>query len=147
MTLPYESAKGGNAAFGEIQRLLDKFGADNFGVQQRNTDGVTLIAFEYRGVPVQIEVSWRDYADRYLEKNPYHNRRQSTSAEWTERALDHAKRVAPSILRDYVKAQLTLVECGSLSFEEVFFAQLVAPDGRRVIDLARNNLKLLEFKK
>jgi hypothetical protein len=39
-----------------------------------------------------------------------------------------------SILRDWVKGQLTAVECGILSFEAVFMPYMLTNDGRPLIE-------------
>jgi len=39
-----------------------------------------------------------------------------------------------SILRDWIKGQVTAVECGILSFEAVFFPYMLTSDGRPLIE-------------
>jgi hypothetical protein len=39
-----------------------------------------------------------------------------------------------SILRDWIKGQITAVECGILSFESVFMPYMLTSDGRPVIE-------------
>jgi hypothetical protein len=39
-----------------------------------------------------------------------------------------------SILRDWVKGQVTAVECGILSFETVFMPYMLTSDGRTLIE-------------
>jgi hypothetical protein len=52
---------------------------------------------------------------------------------------------AYSILRDYVKAQITCIEIGALSFENAFLGSLLLADGRTVIERLQET-KLLELK-
>lgn len=39
-----------------------------------------------------------------------------------------------SVLRDWVKGQVTAVECGIMSFEAAFMPHMLLPTGERVID-------------
>jgi hypothetical protein len=39
-----------------------------------------------------------------------------------------------SILRDWVKGQVTAIEIGVLSFDSAFLPHILLPSGRRVID-------------
>jgi len=41
-----------------------------------------------------------------------------------------------SILRDWIKGQVTAIETGILSFEAAFFAQVMLPNGRTVFEHA-----------
>jgi len=45
-----------------------------------------------------------------------------------------------SILRDWIKGQVTAVECGILSFEAVFMPFMLTHDGRPVIERIDNLL-------
>ena len=42
-----------------------------------------------------------------------------------------------SVLRDWTKAQVTAIECGTLTFEAAFLAHMHLPSGERVIDRIR----------
>jgi hypothetical protein len=54
-----------------------------------------------------------------------------------ERQLAQGRISVCSVLRDWVKAQTVAIECGVLQFEEVFMPHMLLPDGRRVIQAAR----------
>jgi hypothetical protein len=45
-----------------------------------------------------------------------------------------------SILRDWIKGQVTAVECGILSFEAVFLPYMLTHDGRPLIERVANLL-------
>ncbi|MDZ7824210.1 MAG: hypothetical protein U5K75_09380 [Ahrensia sp.] len=55
MTLPYESASSGDNAFKEMQRILEKFDCDNFGMQNSNADGVVRITFTHKSATINFE--------------------------------------------------------------------------------------------
>jgi hypothetical protein len=46
-------------------------------------------------------------------------------------ALEQGHVAVNSILRDWIKGQVTAVECGILSFEAVFMPYMLTSDGRR----------------
>ena len=79
-----------------------------------------LLAFTYRGHQVQLRASAHGWADLYLRENPWTNRRRCTRHEWKDRALEQGTIAVNSILRDWVKGQVTAIETGILSFESVF---------------------------
>jgi hypothetical protein len=43
-----------------------------------------------------------------------------------------------SILRDWIKGQVTAIECGILSFEAVFMPCMLAVDGRPLIERVKD---------
>jgi hypothetical protein len=70
----------------------------------------------------------------YLRENPWTYQRRSSKHEWELRALQQGHVVVNSILRDWIKGQVTAVECGILSFEAVFFPFMLTADGRPLIE-------------
>lgn len=137
MALPYENASSGDRAYVEMQRILDKFGCDNFGMMTKNSDGITLVTFTHKSRPICIEASWKGYAAAWLRENPWTDRRKSTQTEWQSRAIAQGKIAVPSMIRDWVKAQVTMVEIGAFEFDEAFLPHIQLSDGRRVIDHAK----------
>lgn len=77
----------------------------------------------------------------YLKENPWTPRRRQTRPEYEQAALRQGHKVTNSILRDWIKGQVTAVECGILSFEAVFMSYMLTSDGRPLIDrLSEANL-------
>lgn len=144
--LPYENASSGDKAYAEMQKVLDKFDCDNFGMMTSNANGTTLIRFTHKDQPICIEASWNGYAQAWLKENPWSNRRNATRDQWTMKALQKGKMAVPSMIRDWVKAQIIMVEIGAFDFEEAFMPHIQLADGRRVIEHARENglLKLTD---
>lgn len=133
--VPYESATSGEAARGEITKILRRFGCSSIGFMDDYTRKEILLAFEHRGVKVQLRASAKGWAAMYLRAHPYTSRyARKTKAEHEARALDQGLIAINSVLRDWVKGQVTAVECGVLSFSEVFLPYMLTSDGRRVID-------------
>ena len=58
----------------------------------------------------------------------------------TKRALDQGTIAVNSILRDWVKGQVTAIETGILTFEHVFMPWMLAADGRPLLEHAMKAL-------
>ncbi len=136
MSLPYESATSGERALGEIQKLLRGFGCSKFGSMADDEAQEILVQFEYRGRPVTVKASIRGYAAAYLRQHPYSPRTRGTRVEWERKAMNIASVAVYSILRDWIKGQITAVETGILAFEGAFLGQIMLPNGRTVLEHA-----------
>lgn len=149
MPLPYESATSGERALGEIQKLLRGFGCSKFGSMIDDGDGTVLVQFEYRGRPVSVKASTKGYAAAWLKAHPYSSRTRNTLAQHQRKALDIASVAVYSILRDWIKGQITAIETGILTFEGAFLGQLLLPTGSTVLEQvqAANMLPALEAPK
>lgn len=134
MSLPYESAASGERALGEIQKLLRAFGCTKFGSMSDDEAREILIQFEYRGRPVSVKASVKGYAAAWLKAHPYSYRSRGTQKEHERKALDIASVAVYSILRDWIKGQVTAIETGILSFEGAFLGQLLLPTGSTVLE-------------
>lgn len=145
MALPYENASSGDKAMAEIQRILQKFGCNKFGTMTDWDAGTLMVQFEWNGQRVTFPASFKGYAEMWLKENPWSNRRQSSQAEWQQKAMEIGSMAVYSILRDWIKAQVVAVETGLITFEEVFLAHLMLPSGMRVIEHAKAN-NLIEKK-
>jgi hypothetical protein len=54
-----------------------------------------------------------------------------------QRAQACGEVAAPSILRDWIKGQVTAVEVGMMPFEHAFMSHILLPTGERLIDKAQ----------
>lgn len=134
MTLPYSTATSGEKALGEIQKLLRGFGCSKFGSMVDDAAGELLVQFEYRGRPVSVKASTKGYAAAWLKANPLGPRTRTTKAEHERKAMEVASVAVYSILRDWIKGQITAIETGVLSFEGAFLGQMLLTNGRTVMD-------------
>lgn len=143
MSIPYETATSGERALAEIQRNLAKFGCHSFGTMIDRERGVTMVQFRHHGRTVSLEASWNGYASMLLKDKPFvPHKTRGTKAEHEAKTLKQAQVSVCSVLRDYVKAQTTAIECGTIQFEAAFLAHLLLPSGERLIDRVRSD-KLL----
>ena len=140
MGLPYENSSVGDKAFGDIERILRKFGCSQFGVLRRWDECVLVIQFRWRERDVVLEASWKGYAEAYLREHPYSSRMRRTRRQHEEMALKQGSIAVCSILRDWVKGQVTAVECGLLSFEAVFLPHMLLPTGHTVLSHVHDKL-------
>lgn len=140
MPLPYENTTSGDKAFTEIQKILRKFDCDNYGIMEKRADQVTLLQFDWNGRTVQVPAHWGGYATAWLREHPYSSRMRCTQAEYKERAAAIAQVAVCSVLRDWVKAQVTMVECQLMTLEEVFMPHMLLPNGQRMVEAAQKLL-------
>jgi len=84
---------------------------------------------------VQLRASARGWADLYRRENPWHNRRRCSEDEWRDKALQQGMVAVNSILRDWVKGQIMVVETGLTEFRHVFLPYMVTAGGETVAEL------------
>jgi hypothetical protein len=92
------------------------------------------VQFTHRGKDVSVKASYRGYAAAWVKAHPHSNRMKATRAQHDKNALEQAKISVCSILRDWVKSQITMIEIGILSFEGAFLGQILLADGKTVLD-------------
>lgn len=132
MPLPYEKAKTGKAAVEEMHKILRAFGAESFGHLENFQKGEVTVQFVYRGIPVSITASSKGYAAAWLRAHPWRPNNGPRVA-YERRALERGQIAVWSILRDWIKGQVTAVECGILSFQGAFLGQILLKSGETVL--------------
>jgi len=140
-TLPYASATSGQKAIEDIRRTIQAFGCSKFAPMEDFHAGTVTIQFEYRGRMVQVSASVKGYASAYLRAHPWTTRMRKTRQQHEEAALKQGQIAVWSILRDWIKGQVTAVETGVLSFDAAFLGQILLPSGETVHEhIAHKNL-------
>lgn len=134
MSLPYETATAGDRALVEVQRILAKFGCASFGTAIDAEHGMTMVTFKWRGRIVRLEASWKGYAQAWLKEHPYKYHYNRTKQDHDQLALERGQKAVCSVLRDWVKGQVTAIECGVISFEAAFMPHMLLSSGERLID-------------
>lgn len=140
--LPYENATSGERALGEIQKILRAFGCTKFGSMIDDEVGEVIVQFERRNQRAEVRASTRGYAAAWLRAHPYSTRMHCTREQHNRKASDVASIAVYSILRDWIKGQVTAIETGILTFEGAFLGQILLPSGKTILDHARDS-KLL----
>jgi hypothetical protein len=139
MTLPYENSTSGERAVNDIQKILRSFGCAKFGHMMDYENGILLMQFEYRSTPVTVKASINGYAAAWLKHNPYSTRMHCTRIEHERKAKSIGGTAVYSVLRDWIKGQITAIETGVLTFEGAFLGQIMLPSGKTVLDTAMEN--------
>lgn len=134
MKLPYEDATAGDKALATAQKILERFGCTSFGTMIDQERQCVIVAFKWRGRNVQLEASWKGYATAWLKAHPLDRARTWDRQKHDRRALEIGRVAVCSCLRDWIKGQVTAVECGIMSFEAVFMPHMLLASGERVID-------------
>ena len=134
MTIPYASATSDMRAREEIRKILTRFGCESIGFMDDNVKHEVLLAFTHRGGQVQMSVSAKGWAAMWLKEKPWTSYGRRTRHEYEQDALRQGHIAVNSILRDWVKAQVTIIESGIVSFEAVFMPFMLTNDGRTVLD-------------
>lgn len=130
--LPYENASSGKRAIEEIQKILRTFGASAVGVMENYAEGEVIVQFQHRDQRVSLRASAKGYAARWLKAHPYNYRMIGSKLDHERKALERGNVAIYSILRDWIKGQVTAIECGLLDFEAAFLGQIMLNDGRTV---------------
>ena len=143
--VPYASATSGDRARDEIERMLRYFGCTQTGwATDWETYSVTL-AFVYHGRAVQLKASAQGWAALYLNENPWNSQRRTKREEYENAALEQGLVAINSILRDWIKGQLTAIETGIFTFDHIFLPYMLMQDGKTVLENKESlTLKLIE---
>lgn len=135
MTLPYENATSGSRALDDIQKILTQYGCQRFGTMTDNEKGEIIVQSNYRGREILVKASVRGYAAAWIKENRYNpGRHRHTLAEHERRATAQAQISTCSILRDWIKGQITAIEVGLLTFDGAFLGQILLPTGKTVLE-------------
>ena len=134
MSVPYAHASSGLKARDEITKMLQRFGCESVGFMDDFAEYSVMLAFRHHDRPVQLKASAKGWAAMYLRENPYTYRRKVNKREYEQAALQQGVVAINSILRDWVKGQITAVECGMLSFEAVFMPHMLTNNGQTVVE-------------
>lgn len=140
-SIPYANATSGDAARGEISRILRRFGCASIGFMDLVAEHSVILQFNHNGREVRLQASAKGWAAMLLKEQPWSTRMRRTRSQYEAYALEQGIIAVNSILRDWVKGQLTAIECGIMSFNEVFMPHMLV-DGVRVVEMAER-MKLL----
>lgn len=134
MSLPYENSTSGQKALGDMQKLLKDFGATSFGFMDDFASGDLIVQFRHRDRNVTVRASAKGYAAAWIKHHPRGGRARGTVQAYHDKALKIGQLAVYSILRDWLKGQITAIETGMMSFEGAFLGQLHLPSGETVLE-------------
>ena len=142
MSLPYETATSGERAVNDMQKILRGFGCGKFGHMMDFDEGVLLVQFEYRGRQVQVKASVNGYAAAWLKEHPFNSWTRISKVAHERKAKEIGGKAVYSILRDWIKGQITAIETGVLSFEGAFLGQILLGSGKTVLETVQEQKML-----
>lgn len=143
MSLPYATATSGQKALEDIQSVLRHFGCSQFGSMMDFERGELLVQFTHQKRTIVVKASFAGYAAAWLRQNPYSSRRRCSKVEHERTAKEVASVAVYSVLRDWIKGQVTAIETGILSFEGAFLGQILLPNGQTVLEMATEKQLLI----
>lgn len=114
----------------EIERTLERYGADQFLYGWQETDAVVRFRMEGRHVafilplPSKLDPTFTEYVSR--------GKLWARTDEAARKLYEQAVRQRWRALALVIKAKLEAVECGITTFEDEFLANIVMPDGKLV---------------
>lgn len=137
--LNYTTTIAPSKTVGEIQAILAKHGATNVMIDYAGGEPVA-IAFT---IPFQ-----QDFLSFRLPSNAegvYQALKKDPKAPNRYKTQEQARRVAWRITKDWVEAQLAIIEAGLASLPEVFFPYLLNAQGQTLFSVfSENNQKFLK---
>ncbi|MBO0719047.1 MAG: hypothetical protein J2P55_17190 [Rhizobiales bacterium] len=144
-SLPYAYARSGRDARDEIIRVLTKLGCTEVGFLDNFEDHTVTLHFKHRSHTVCLRVDAQGWVKLFLRTNPHTSRNKMSREEYEQRIIEQGQISVNSILRDWVKGQVTAIECGIVSFEDVFLPFTMLPSGETVSERVKGrNLLALE---
>ena len=132
----------------EITTLLVRKGAKSV-TSDFNDDGrVKAVSFVMAvgGLPTRflMPANAEGVAKVMLREKPYRPQIRSTKQKYEQKVRQQAERVAWRILKDWVEAQMALIESSQAEAAQVFMPYATARDGRTMYELfVENNQKRL----
>jgi len=138
--VPYEGATSGRKARDEVTKMLRKYGAQSVGYMDEFETKTVMLQFSYMGRNIQMRANAQGWANYYVKQKPHTYRMTRTLHQYEQDALDQGMIAVDSIIRDWVKGQMTAIETGVLTFEGVFMPYMLTNDGRT---LAERSVELL----
>lgn len=127
-----------DTTIGQISRMLSKFGASRIITDYENGE-VASLQFMVTVGAIPIFYKLPANADGVLKTLE----RDGVAKQY--RNIQHARGVAWRIIRDWIEAQLALVDAGQAEIAEVFLPYAIAKDGRTLFEhIQEGQIKLLQ---
>jgi hypothetical protein len=122
---------------GEIQGILARSGARSVMVQYDNQGAPVALIFS-----IMVHGTRIDFRLPSRHTGIYKKLHDNTKIEIRLRTEDQARRVAWRIIKDWVEAQIAIIEAGQAELVEVFLPYAVSNSGKTVYEEFQNNLLL-----
>lgn len=153
--LNYTTKKEASETIGEIQKILSQYDVSGIMTEYEGRQ-VSSVAFKMiiggRIMAFRLPCNWRAVQAVLTEQNANRGYRRGQYGEkYKEKRIDdsdeHAIRVAWRIIKDWVEAQLALVEVNMTTIPQIFLPYAIMKDDRTLADhVAEDPTFLLEGK-
>ena len=135
-------------SIGEISQLLARKGAKSIQTDYSDTGSPTGLAFVMAVGGLLVRFQLPNNAEGVyrviLKDKPYNVNRRCTLEAYQQRIRLQAERVSWRIVKDWVEAQLALIESGQAEMGQVFMPYAMQRDGRTMYEIfVENNQKQL----
>lgn len=110
----------------EIEKLLLRFGADEFGYQTKG--GRAVIVFVYKSIPVRMGIDLPDRDDERFTMTPTGRKTRSEAQAFNEWQKECRRKWRALSL--VIKGLLVGIKDGVIDFENAFMAHMVLPTGQ-----------------
>ncbi len=146
--LNYTTEVPAEKTIGEITSLLVRKGARSISSEFREDGTIEAVCFvmPVGGLPVRFQLpsNAAGVAAVMLKQKPYNSNHRGTRADYEQRVSVQAERVSWRILKDWVEAQLALIESGQAQMAQVFMPYAQDNNGRTMYELfVENNQRQL----
>jgi hypothetical protein len=141
MILNYTTEVAAEKTIGEITSMLVRKGARSISNHYRDDGGIDAVVFvmHVAGVPVRFQLpsNVEGVLAVMLKQKPYNpshhgwGKQDEYLAKWRKQA----ERTSWRILKDWVEAQLALIESGQAETAQVFMPYALHQDGRTMYEL------------
>lgn len=139
--LPYANSKADPAkAQKRIRETLMRFGVDRIVFDEDFKNGDLTVKFTFKGLPVALPVNYNQLAEVYIEADPWTKRKCKSEEAWNKDKFEAAYRASFSLLDDFIKSMVLMVEIDMFSFEEIFMSHFINDKGERLGDMIAHRL-------
>lgn len=115
-----------------IRDALQRFGVDRVGFDDDFKNFELVVRFEHKDLKVALPVNYGRLAEVYIEDDPWTERKFKTEDEWNEDKRRTAYSASFSMLEDFLKSMVTMVEIKAFTFEDVFLSYFTDSRGIRL---------------
>ncbi len=141
-----EAVQATEKSQGIIREWLVAYGCRDFAIGLEGGNGYVLFKLPLKDgtiLPVKLVVRTQEYARTMMERDPYEKRgargqtvtKKRPRGEWEERHRADAERAAWSLACDWLRTELSMVELGVATVEEVFLSRIASANGQTVAQL------------
>lgn len=124
----------------EIEKVLTKYGADQYLSGWDTGDSAAFVAFRAHGKHIKFRLELPHKDDKAFKFTPH--RRYIRRPDEAIKAWEQACRARWRSLLIVIKAKLEAVNAGITVFEDEFLAQIVLPDGQTAGEWLRPQIKM-----